>query len=250
MLVALALLAAASQRPAAAHAQQTKAEGLAADIAVTYKVRDDASAVDVTWDVTLDNTGPSPGADAEDGGADYYPDSTSLVLIGPGQDLQAKAPGAQPLGVEVEPAAGGGGGFATVHFGRSLAYGDSVSFAVSYSVPAGRSEDYSISADYIYLPPYYGIAADTYRSNRFQVIAPASLLPNINISSSACRASAGGYECDLGQDGTGVEVEMIDPSARVVETHGVTAGGHDLTLTLRYLGDDKASSACSTSARK
>src|SRR5437660_12587199 len=181
----------------AVNAMQDDAQGLVADVLVTYDIRADASAVDVTWKVTLDNTGPSSGADAEDGSAGYFPDSASLLLIGPGAGLQATDAGGRALAVDSEARPGGGEAVATAHFGRRLQYGDRFSFTVSYSVPKARNEYYAVGPDYIYLPPYYGIAVDSYRSNNFQLTAPPSLLPNINISSNSCRAGANGDQCDL-----------------------------------------------------
>ncbi len=236
-LAALAALTFAAPRHATA-----EADGLIADVSLTYDVHPEIPNVHVSWQVSLENSGPP--FYAEEGDPPYYYDSVAIFVLGDGSALKASGPGGQRLPVSFSDFGEGLSGEATVSLPHTLQYGESFSFAVEYTVPAARNDYFLVGRSYVFLPAYLDILeADTLRSTSLHVSAPIGAW-DVSVEGPTCLRSQQGprtvQNCTFDDPYAAASVEVVQPTARQTTTTDIQMGDRTIRLYITSFRDDAA----------
>lgn len=220
------------------------AQGLVADVSITYDIRPEEPEVRVLWELFLENTGPPSYAEPSD--PPYYHDSVSIFTLGDGSTLRASGPEGQQLPVSFLDSADGLAGAATISFDRLLRYGDTYSLSLEYEIPEARNDYYLVGPHYVFLPAYLNVfPVATFRSSTLFIIAPPARTWEVSIEGPSCvqsrQSSRTIYECPLPDPyAFGATVEVIQPSARQTTSSDIPLGEGTVKLTVTNFGDNAA----------
>ncbi len=239
-LAAAALIASAPGAPRRSAAQESL--GIVASAVGTYDVHPDEPAVDIRWEIALENTGPPPWA--EYGDLPFYPDSVDVYLQGSPATFHATGPGGQALStsfVEI-----GGSTIATVSLGRALRYGETYSFSYGYQITESGASYYSVRPSYIsiYATPGIGIV-DMFRSSTVTITVPSHYADYTLISAEGCteypKPPNTVFDCQSDSEwGIAADIEVVNPEARRATSQDIEISGRSMELILRYFPEDAA----------
>ena len=215
--------------------------GLVAEVYGNYEILPEDGIVDVDWYVDLDNTGPSPYLDVDD--PLNHPSDIEVLLPDGFSNFQAYDAFGSPVGSTLEDI--GYGAWATVPLGSALQFGDQYSFSYSYTMSSSESAGTIIRDNYVYFFADHGLwLPDEYSESFVSFVVPWDDSDNVAINGADCTPFTNRftvvYECAGDELGIFADIEIVDPSSRVVTTQTIDLDGRPTELILRYLAGDEA----------
>ncbi|MCH8815322.1 MAG: hypothetical protein IH957_09550 [Chloroflexi bacterium] len=237
-LVVATVLMAVGQTPRPAAAPLSN--GLLANVYGNYQVRPDDGVVYVDWFVDLDNTGPSPFLDTDD--PLNHPSEIQILVPNGFSDFRAYGPSGSLLNVTFDNI--GYGTWANLPLGGPLAYGDIHSLSYSYTMSTSEEAGIIIRDGYVYFPADHGLwLPDEYGETVISFVVPWEHVDNVAITGADCDRFGNDFDvvfdCYGDEFGIFAEIEIVDPSSRIITTQTINIDGRPTELILRYLeGDD------------
>ena len=238
ILVATLLLALGqTPRPVAA----PLSDGLVAEIYGNYEVHPEDGIVEVNWYIDLDNTGPSPYLDVSD--PLNQPTEIQVLLPDGFSNFQAYGAGGSAIGSTLDDI--GYGSWANVPLGSALEFGEQHSFSYSYTMSSSEPAGTIIRDNYVYFFADHGLwLPDEYSVSVVSFVIPWEHVDNVTINGADCDRFGNSfnvvYECSSDEFGLFADIEIVDPSSRVVTTQTIEIDGQPTDLILRYLAGDEA----------